>query len=174
MNIEQIKYEVSSSKYDFLRTNPHLCKNIILLGLGGSHAYGTNTDESDLDVRGVALNSKEEILTNQNFEQFVNTETDTTVYSFNKIISLLSRCNPNTIEILGLKPEHYLYLSPAGQLLLDNKKLFLSKLAIQSFGGYASQQLRRLDNKSVRTVEQAKREQHILRSIEDAAYDFKK
>ena len=173
MNIDQIKSQVSSSKYDFLRTNPHLGKNIILLGLGGSHAYGTNTDESDLDVRGVALNSKEEILTNQNFDQFVNTETDTTVYSFNKIISLLSRCNPNTIEILGLKPEHYLYLSPAGQLLLDNKKLFLSKLAIQSFGGYASQQLRRLDNKSVRTVEQEKQEQHILRSIENAAYDFK-
>lgn len=173
MNLEQIKKEVSSERYSFLKYNEHLGKNIILLGLGGSYAYGTNNENSDLDIRGVTLNSKEEILTNKNFEQFTNEETDTTIYSFNKIISLLCNCNPNTVEILGLKPEHYLYLSPIGQELLDNKKLFLSKEAIHSFGGYANSQLRRLDNKAIRTVEQAKREQHILNSIENAKYTFK-
>ena len=34
---------IKSSKYDFLRTNNHLGNKIILLGLGGSWAYGTNT-----------------------------------------------------------------------------------------------------------------------------------
>ena len=164
---------ISSPEYDFLRTNEHLGKNIILLGLGGSHAYGTNTPESDLDIRGIVLNCKEEILTNQNFEQFVNEETDTTIYSFNKIISLLSNCNPNTIEILGLRPEHYLYLSPIGQELLDNAHLFLSKKAIHSFGGYANQQLRRLENKSNRLVGQSQNEEHIYKTIEHASYDFK-
>lgn len=173
MNLNEIKDKVNSSEYDFLRTNEHLQNNIILLGLGGSHAYGTNVESSDVDLRGCALNSKEEILTNKNFEQFVNDETDTTIYSFNKLISLLTSVNPNTIEMLGLKPEHYIYLSPIGKELLDNKHLFLSKKCIYSFGGYANQQLRRLDNKAVRLVSQSEQEKHILNSIENASYTFK-
>lgn len=173
MTLEQIKSAVASSEYEFPRTNPHLGDNIILLGLGGSHAYGTNVETSDLDLRGCALNSKSEILTNENFEQFVNTETDTTIYSFNKIVALLGNVNPNTVELLGLKPEHYLHVSPIGQELLDNKKIFLSKRVIQAFGGYATAQLRRLDNKAVRSVDQAARERHILNSITNASYSFK-
>ena len=161
---------LNTPEYEFLKTNPHLGKNIILLGLGGSHAYGTNIEGSDIDIRGIALNSKEDILGTSNFEQVVNEATDTTIYSFRKIISLLTSCNPNTIEMLGLKPEHYLYLSPIGKELIDNRKLFLSKRAVQSFGGYAFSQLRRLDNKSARTLDQAEREQHILNSITSASY----
>lgn len=161
---------LNTPEYEFLKTNEHLGKNIILLGVGGSHAYGTNVATSDVDIRGIALNTKEEILGAANFEQVVNNETDTTIYSIRKIVSLLSSCNPNTIEMLGLRPEHYLYLSSVGQELLDNKKLFLSKRAKYSFGGYAFSQLRRLDNKAARTIEQAAREQHILNSITAATY----
>jgi predicted nucleotidyltransferase len=161
---------LKTPEYEFLKTNPHLGNNIILLGLGGSHAYGTNVAGSDIDIRGIALNSKEEILGSANFEQVVNNETDTTIYSLRKIVSLLTSCNPNTIELLGLKPEHYLYLSSIGQELLNNKKLFLSKRAKYSFGGYAFAQLRRLDNKAARTLEQAEKEQHILNSITAATY----
>lgn len=170
MTTNDFKAVLKTPEYDFLKTNPHLGNNIILLGLGGSHAYGTNVEGSDIDIRGIALNSKSDILGSSNFEQVVNEATDTTIYSLRKIASLLSSCNPNTIEILGLKPEHYLYLSPIGQELLDNKKLFLTKRAVQSFGGYAFAQLRRLDNKAARTLEQAEREQHILNSITTASY----
>lgn len=173
MTISEIKNMLNSSQYDFLRTNEHLGKNIILLTFGGSYAYGTNTDTSDVDIRGCALNSKEEILTNKNFEQFVNEETDTTIYSFNKLISLLINCNPNTIEILGCKPEHYFYLSPIGKELIDNRHLFLSKKCIHSFGGYSRQQLWRLSNKSARLVSQEEQERHILSSIQSAATTFK-
>lgn len=173
MKIEEIKEKLKSTEYDFLKTNPHLGNNIILLGLGGSYAYGTNVETSDIDIRGCAVNNKEEILTNINFEQCCNEATDTTIYSLNKLIHLLSNCNPNTIELLGLKSEHYLYVSPIGQELLDNKDLFLSKRAIQSFGGYAYSQLRRLDNKAARLVGQSEREEHILNSIKNASYDFK-
>ena len=172
MTLDQIKETLKTPEYSFLKENEHLGKNIILLGLGGSHAYGTNVEGSDVDIRGCALNSKMDILTNQNFEQFVNTETDTTIYSFNKLISLLTNVNPNTIELLGCKPEHYLYLSPIGKELLDNKHLFLSKKCIHSFGGYATAQLRRLDNKAGRSS-QENLEQHILNSINNAAYTFK-
>lgn len=173
MTISEIKTMLNGSQYDFLRINEHLGKNIILLTFGGSYAYGTNTDTSDVDIRGCALNSKEEILTNKNFEQLVNEETDTTIYSFNKLISLLINCNPNTIEILGCKPEHYFYLSTIGKELIDNRHLFLSKKCIYSFGGYANQQLWRLSNKSARLVSQEEQERHILSSIQSAATTFK-
>lgn len=173
MEMQEIKERLSSSEYDFLRTDKNLGDNIILLGLGGSHAYGMETPTSDLDVRGIATNSKRNILLAKDFEQVVETNTDTTIYSFDKIISLLCSCNPNTIEILGLKPEHYLYLSDAGKLLVENRKLFLSKRAIHSFGGYANSQLRRMENKAARTVDQAKREENILNSINHAFYEFK-
>ena len=173
MNIEQIKEKLKSEEYGFLRKDKNLGNNIIILTLGGSHAYGTDNENSDLDIRGCALNSKMQILTNENFEQFVNEATDTTIYAFNKLISLLSNVNPNTIEMLGNKPEHYFYVSPIGQELIDNAHLFLSKKAIYSFGGYANQQLRRLENKSNRLVGQAQNEEHIYKTIEHAAYDFK-
>lgn len=173
MNIEQIKEKLKSDEYGFLRTDKNLGSNIMILTIGGSHAYGTDNENSDLDVRGCALNSKMQILTNENFEQFVNEATDTTIYAFNKLVSLLSSVNPNTIEMLGNKPEHYFYVSPIGQELLDNKKIFLSKRAVHSFGGYANQQLRRLDNKAVRLVSQTEKEKHILNSIDNASYTFR-
>ncbi len=172
MTIKQIQNKLKTEEYNFLRENKNLT-NLVLLTLGGSYAYGLNKEGSDLDVRGVALNSKQEILLGEDFEQVTNQETDTTIYSFNKILTLLTSCNPNTIEMLGLKPEHYLYTSSIGQELLSNRKLFLSKICIHTFGGYASSQLRRLENKSARLVNQAEQEAHILKSIHNAQYDFK-
>lgn len=160
------------SSYSFLDTNEHLQNNIILLTLGGSHAYGTNTPDSDTDIRGCALNTKQEILTNINFENFVNEETDTVIYGFNKLISLLTNVNPNTVEMLGCKPEHYIYLHPVGKELIDHTHMFLSQKAVYSFGGYAGSQLRRLDNKAVRSVNQSEREKHILNSISNAFVTF--
>lgn len=98
MDINQIRQKIASEEYEFLRRDKNLGENIIILGLGGSYAYGTNNEDSDVDIRGCALNTKRQILTNEKFDQFVNDTTDTTIYSFNKLISLLSNTNPNTIE----------------------------------------------------------------------------
>lgn len=174
MILEQIKEKLKSPEYDFLRTDEHLGNNIILLGLGGSHAYGTNTETSDLDIRGCALNTKEQILTSQNFDQVVNEATDTTIYSFNKLVSLLLNVNPNTCELLGLKPEHYFHISPIGQELLNNAGLFLSKKAVFSFGGYANQQLYRLRQKEKHSMAQSDLEKHILKTIQFMQTDFTK
>ena len=46
MTLTEIQELIFSPTYDFLRTNPHLGDNLIFLTLGGSHAYGTNTDTS--------------------------------------------------------------------------------------------------------------------------------
>lgn len=173
MTIEQIKNLVQSKDYDFLRTDPHLGNRIMFLTLGGSHAYGTDTPTSDVDIRGVTMNNASEIVGLSNFEQFVETTTDTTIYAFNKLITLILNCNPNTIEMLGCKPEHYIYMTDAGRELIDNRKLFLSKRALYSFGGYANQQLNRLENALARDrLEQAKKEEHIRRSMENSVASF--
>ena len=173
MTIEQIKQLVETPQYDFLRTDPHLGNRIMFLTLGGSHAYGTNVETSDVDIRGVAMNSASDIVGLSNFEQLVETTTDTTVYGFNKLIGLLLNCNPNTIEMLGCKPEHYIYMTDAGREMIDNRKLFLSKRAIHSFGGYANQQLNRLENALARDrVAQAQKEEHIRRSMQNSVMSF--
>ena len=146
MEIEQIKKMVAGPEYKFLGTNPHLKDRIVLVTLGGSYAYGTNVENSDVDIRGCALNSPSDLLGLTNFEQVVDTKTDTTIYAFNKLIPLLLNCNPNTIELLGCKPEHYLFLTDIGREMIENRKLFISQKAVRSFGGYAFQQLRRLEN----------------------------
>lgn len=173
MTIEQIKEMVNGTSYDFLRTNEHLGENIIFLTLGGSYSYGTNIETSDVDIRGCALNKLSDLIGLTNFEQVVNTETDTTVYSFNKLISLLLNCNPNTIEMLGCKPEHYFLMTDIGRAMIDNRKMFLSKRAAHSFGGYATQQLRRLENALARDrMPQARKEEHILNSMKSAVKAF--
>lgn len=173
MTIEQIKEMVNGHAYDFLRTNPHLAGRIMFLTLGGSYAYGTNIETSDVDIRGCAMNRKSDLLGLSSFEQVVERQTDTTIYSFNKLIGLLLNCNPNTIEMLGCKPEHYFYISETGQSMIDNYKLFLSQRAANSFGGYATQQLRRLENALARDrMSQSENEEHIRKSMERALKTF--
>ena len=172
MTLEQINKAILTPEYDFLRTNPHLGKNLILLGLGGSHAYGTSTPNSDLDCRGLAMNTPKEILLGQDFGQVENRATDTVIYSFNKMIGLLADCNPNTIEILGLKPEHYLIMSDVGREMVRDADMFLSKKAKNKFAGYAAQQLRRMENAAINGVSQTMHENHILKSIQLASELF--
>lgn len=166
---------VDSSEYDFLRENPRLGRRIILLGLGGSYAYGTDNENSDIDFRGITLNLPSDLLGLTQFEQYEDCNTDTVIYSFHKIVRLLLDCNPNTIELLGLDEEQYLIKTALGQELLEHKELFLSKRAAKSFGGYAGAQLRRLQNAIARdSMPQAEREQHIYNSVKNAMEDFRR
>lgn len=173
MIIVDLNQLITNPEYDFINNNEHLGKNIIFLTLGGSHAYGTSKPESDIDIRGCSLNSKSDLIGLSNFDQVDDSTTDTVIYSFNKLIKLISNCNPNTIELLGCKPEHYFRITPIGRELLNNRKMFLSKKAIYSFGGYANQQLRRLQNALARdNYPQIEKESHIMSSVKSAMMDF--
>lgn len=163
----EILEKLKTKEYDFLRTHKNLGKNIILLTTGGSHAYGTDTPSSDLDIRGITLNSAEEILTMEyNDKPIEDRATDTVVYFLKQIVTLLLNCNPNTIEMLGTREEHLFICTEEGRLLRNNADLFLSKKAAASFGGYAIAQLRRFQNALARdSYPQVEKEQHILKSI---------
>ena len=99
-------------------------KNVILLGLCGSYSYGTNNENSDIDIRGCALNSKREILLGRDFEQITDISTDTVIFSFKKLVQLLTSCNPNVIELLGLKKEHYFEVTDIGREFSITKNYF--------------------------------------------------
>jgi predicted nucleotidyltransferase len=157
---------LNDPKYNFLKENEHLGNNIILLTVSGSISYGTNIESSDIDMRGITLERPNELLGLDNFEQYENKELDVTIYGLRKIIRLLLNCNPNCIELLATNPEHIILMSEEGKLLRDNIDLFLTQKASWSFGGYANQQLRRLQNALARdTYNQPEKERHILKSI---------
>lgn len=164
---------LQSKQYDFIRKHERLGDRIMLLGIGGSYAYGTNIEDSDIDFRGVTLQLPSDLIGLTRFDQYEDDKTDTVIYGFNKLVKLLLDCNPNTCEMLGLEEEQYFIKSKLGQELLDNRSLFLSKRAIKSFGGYADAQLRRLQNAIARdSLPQSEKEKHILKSVNNALDDF--
>ena len=164
---------LSTKEYEFLHTDPRLGNRIILLGVTGSYGYGTEREGSDIDFRGITLELPSDLIGFTEFEQFEDRETDTVIYGFNKIIRLLLSCHPNTIEILGIEPEKYVIRTDIGQELLDNRNMFLTKRAAESFGHYADAQLRRLQNAIARdSMSQPDREEHIIRSVKHALEDY--
>lgn len=176
MKIKDIVNKLNSTEYEFLRKEKCLGNNIILLTTGGSHAYGTDVETSDLDIRGITLNSKEEILTMKCTDKpFENREEekDVTIYFLKQIINLLTNANPNVLEILGTKEDQLFICTKEGRMLRNNADMFLSKRAYASFGGYAIQQLRRLQNALARdSYPQVEKEKHILGSIEKQMMTF--
>ena len=70
---------LEGEEYDFLRMDPRLGRRILLLGLGGSYAYGTAQAGSDIDLRGAALNRPSDLLGLTSFEQYEDRKTDTVV-----------------------------------------------------------------------------------------------
>jgi uncharacterized protein len=116
----------------------------------GSHAYGTNTPTSDLDVKGVAI----EPMTHQlgflhTFEQHEKMggkdgDLDLVIYSLKKFAKLAADCNPNIIEVLHVDESDVLFADEFGERLREIGDSFLSKKAKFTFAGYAHAQLKRI------------------------------
>lgn len=175
MPIQKIRSKLDTNEYDFLRSDPNLGERIILLTTGGSYAYGTHVEDSDTDIRGITVERKEVLLGLSAFEQYEERITDTVVYGLKKTVNLALAGNPNILEMLGTREDHLMILTKEGQLLRDNADVFLSKRVIQSFGNYATAQLRRLQNALARdNYPQTVKEQHVLNSIQGQMQHFKR
>jgi len=159
---------VKGQDYQEVRMNPKLSK-LQYVTLAGSWAYGTNTEDSDVDLRGWYFSPLGDILGmgNKQESEFNSSTTDSVFFSFHKMVKLLTSCNPNVVEFVGTKPAHVIYCSQPAQWLRDHYQMFLSKRAFVTFAGYATQQLRRLENALARdSYPQEEKERHILRSLE--------
>ena len=120
----------------------------LLVCLSGSIAYGLDTPESDVDIRGIFLNEPEEWIGLQEERENIRLkDSDTVLYGLRKAMKLLMACNPNVIEMLGLREQDILYCSEEGRMILDAAPAFLSKKAIFTFGAYATNLRRQIQKR---------------------------
>jgi predicted nucleotidyltransferase len=122
-----------------------LPQHTLYVTVHGSHAYGTNVETSDIDLRGIAIATKNHYLGwLSTFEENHQHEPDFVIFELKKFFKLAADANPNALELLFTDPEHHLLVTPLGQKLIDNRDKFLSQKAIHTFSGYARSQLRRI------------------------------
>lgn len=131
---------------------PRVGEKILISALIGSHAYGTATDESDMDFMTVIAAPDSVYLSLDWFGQQGTKErknmcgdvilSESTEYEVTKFMRLCQNFNPNVIPLLWLSS--YLEVHPLGQLLIDNRRIFNSKVALYSFVGYASGQVQKM------------------------------
>ena len=127
----------------------------------GSVAYGVSTDMSDIDLYGFCIPPKNVIFPHlnghiigydrniNNFDQYqqhhIQTtdkkEYDITVFNIVKYFRLCADNNPNMIDSLFVPNRCISYMTPVGQLVRENRKLFLHKGAFYKYKGYAYSQL---------------------------------
>ena len=118
-------------------------QNLIYKVYAGSIAYGLNTPESDVDIRGITVPPKQYYLGLQSFDQ-QEIPPDTVIYAIRKFVRLASNCNPNILELLFVDDSDVIFMNKYGKLLRDNRDLFLSIRARFTFSGYAFAQLKRI------------------------------
>lgn len=129
--------------------------NQILRVRGGSYAYGTNIETSDLDERAIALPPVRWLL---GFQPNASSEThesrgeghDLVVHTLRKFCALSLKGNPNTLEVLFCRDSDVLEITPVGEALRQIRTKFLSRQVYQSMIGYAASQLARMANHNTR------------------------
>lgn len=145
-------------------------EGLILVGLTGSTAYGLNhqgfTDPetgkvsppSDEDTRGVFVVPTVHILSLEKPKVIVEQrETETTFDEIERFLHLCLKGNPERLEMLAAPKR---LITEEGQWLIENQHIFLSKLLIKTYGGYAKQQLYRIERKQERST---KPMMHLIR-----------
>lgn len=128
MNLEQLK---SSDK-------------IIFEMVAGSHSFGTAIPTSDLDIRGIFLNSNRDVFSLFPAPiQVSDDKQDTTYYELRRFIQLALDNNPSVLEFLFCPEDCIRLIKPEWRLFVENRHLFMSKKAKHTFAGYATAQIKR-------------------------------
>ena len=173
---EEKKMSIPKTLYE---ENPEMGWTI-LLGYRGSFVHGTyipkNDPDSidDIDVQGICIPPISYYYGLDQFgsrgtKEIKKDEWDIVLFEFTKAIRLLEQGNPNILQILWLNSNHYIQILPEGQLLLDNRELFVGKHSYHSFVGYAHGQLHRMTHSVCKGYMGRKRKE----LVEKFGYDTK-
>ena len=150
----------------------------------GSVAYGVAGESSDIDVYGFCIPMKDEIFPHlrgeiagfgrqkQRFEQYqqhhiddpsTGKQYDMAIFNIVKYFSLCMENNPNMIDSLFVPAFAVLHCTAVGNMVRDNRKLFLHKGAWHKFKGYAYSQLHKARLKTA-GMEEVRRfeEAHVI------------
>src|ERR1044072_712479 len=128
---------------------PHL----IVLGLMGSHSHGTYMPPQEPDAiddvdRMVSLVPPLQYhigLPRWEHWRLQAEELDVVIYSLDKAVRLLLKSNPNIVGLLWLRESEYVHRHETFDQMLERRAIFSSQAAADSFAGYASDQLRKME-----------------------------
>jgi predicted nucleotidyltransferase len=142
-------------------TLENIDKYLLFKAIVGSQAYGLNTPESDIDIKGVFLLPNDYLLTNEYIPQISDDSNNITYYELNRFMELIKENNPNIIELLFSNDNMIQYCHPLFKSnVLVNKESFLTKKLQHTFGGYAISQIKKargLNKKIVNPIEKEKK-----------------
>ena len=111
----------------------------------GSHLYGTATELSDIDTRGVFIPTEEFYLGfMEKVEQVESHTPDETYWEITKFFKLCLDNNPNILELLFIPNQFIEYASEEWANIMAHRQMFLSTKARHTFSGYAVSQLHRI------------------------------
>jgi len=124
---------------DFIRKN----NLIIFEAIMGSHAYGTNIETSDKDIRGVFIQPLEDILKYGYKDQVADKTNDIVFYELKRFLELVKTNNPNILELLNAPADCIIYKDSLYDLIAQNARHFVTKKCRWTFAGYAIEQIRK-------------------------------
>ena len=116
-------------------------QHLLLKCISGSRAYNLALPHSHTDIKGIFVLPQKELYGLTYTEQVSNSTNDEVYLEIGRFIELLSRNNPNILELLSTPVESVLYRHSLMELIRPED--FLSKLCLDSFAGYAKTQVKK-------------------------------
>ena len=111
----------------------------------GSHLYGLNNANSDIDTGGVYYEPIEHVigLGLDYSDEISDDKHDNVIYELQKFFNLLRTSNPTMLESLFVDDEHVIFEHPVMEEIRKHRNSFLSKELYKPFVGYAESQIKK-------------------------------
>ncbi len=187
-------------KRELIKPPTWLASNTCYLTRMGSVAYGVSSDNSDLDIYGVAIPPRDYIFPRNfidgfdkkdlKFENWVEhhildksgnggkgIEYDFSIHNITHYFNLVMDNNPHVLDSLFVRREHIIHITRMWEVVRENRKIFLHKGVVKTMRGYAYNQLAAARNcvQYVQEIREFEKLHNIPHStiFKDAVYNTK-